>query len=139
MFIAITFNIISFYQAEVLKLHYLCFFYIKKSKKKWKTYFLSHGLNDIKYKITSKTARRPNVYSNLHKNGSKMLLQRWFLRCVNVSGTSFLESLSKAWSKTLKEHCGKTLIQRMLNVSNVGQTLIKRFLNDRYDVQLNIL
>ena len=42
-------------------------------------------------------------YSSRHRNVSKTLLQRYFLRCVNVSGASFLESLSNVRSKTLKE------------------------------------
>ena len=38
-----------------------------------------------------------------------------------------LENLSNVSSKTLKESFMKTLIQRLLNVPNVDQTLIKCF------------
>ena len=38
-----------------------------------------------------------------------------------------LESLSNVSSKTLKEGCMKTLIQRLLNVPNLDQKLIKCF------------
>ena len=58
-----------------------------------------------------------------------------FLRRVNVSGMSFLESLSNLRRKTLKERCMKMLMQHLLTVAKVGQTLIKCFSNARPDIK----
>ena len=56
------FNITLFYHTDVLELHYLFFFSLENNfKKNRKTYFVSQGLNEIKCKITLKTARKLKV------------------------------------------------------------------------------
>ena len=51
------FNVISFYPTDALKLHYLRFILRKKLLKNRKVCFMSHVLNEVKCKITSKTTR----------------------------------------------------------------------------------
>ena len=52
------FNVISFYPTDALKLHYLRFILRKELLKNRKVCFMSHVLNEVKCKITSKTTKK---------------------------------------------------------------------------------